>query len=207
MNVDPFPTLHRWPTSFPVLVRALQCFFLAAFLVAAIPAGQAVELRLGNVYPLTLTDVDQHQLSTSDGHVTIITVVTRKDEQKAQLVGDRFPRPYLGDPKYRLITVVNFQQRIFPPFRRIATAIIRRRLEVEAKELQKIYSARHLNRNPRSDIFVVADFDGTSVSQLDIMPASTEFAVFVFDGRGELVRRWNDVPSADALASAISEAR
>src|SRR5204863_3242930 len=99
LNVDPFTTLHRWPTSLDTLVRALQYFFPAAFLVAAMPAGQAVELRLGTVYPLTFTDVDQHQLSTSDGHVTIITVVTKKDEQKAQMVGDRVPRQYLGDPK------------------------------------------------------------------------------------------------------------
>src|SRR5437879_5146395 len=128
MNLDPFPTLHCGPTSLRGWVRVFQYFFLAACLVAATPAGQAVELRLGNVYPLTLTDVDQHQLSTSDGHVTIITVVTRKDEQKAQMVGDRFPKPYLGDPKYRLITVVNFQKKIFPPFRGIDTAIIRHRM-------------------------------------------------------------------------------
>ena len=80
-------------------------------------------------------------------------------------------------------------------------------MDVQAKELQKIYATSHLDRDPRSDLFVVADFDGKSVSQLDIMPASTEFAVFVFDGRGQLVRRWNDVPSAEALASAIDEAR
>ena len=203
MNADPLTTLHRYSTSF----RPLQYFFLTALLAAATPAAQAIELQLGNAYPLTFTDVDQHQLSTSDGHVTIITVVTRKDEQKAQMAGDRFSRLHLGDPKYRLITVVNFQQKIIPPFRGIAAAIIRHRLDVEAKELQKIYSAKHLNRNPRYDIFVVADFDGKTVSQLGIVPTSTEFAVFAFDGRGRLVRRWNDLPGADALAAAIDEAR
>jgi len=103
--------------------------------------------------------------------------------------------------------VVNFQQSIFLPFRGIVAAIIRHRLDVEAKEMETIYSAKHLNRDPRSDIFVVADFDGKTVSQLDVAPASTEFAVFVFDGRGRLVRRWNDVPSADALTAAIDKAR
>jgi hypothetical protein len=190
-----------------VFVRPLQYFFLAALVVAAIPAVRAVELRLGNAYRLTFTDVDQHQLSISDGHVTIITVVTRKDEQKAQMVGDRFPRVYLGDPRYRLIMVVNFQQKIFPPFRGIVAAIIRHRLDVEAKELQQVYTAKHLNRNPRYDIFVAADFDGKIVSQFGVVPISAEFAVFAFDGRGRLIRRWNDVPSADALTAAINEAR
>jgi hypothetical protein len=206
MKAGPLTTLHRCAKSSRGFARLPQFVFLAALLVA-IPTARAGELRPGNAYPLTLTDVDQHQLSTSDGHVTIITVVTRKDEQKAQIVGDRFSRMYRGDPRFRLITVVNFQQRIFPPFRGIATAIIRQRLDGEAKELQKIYAGLHLNRNARSDIFVVADFDGKTVSQLDIMPASTEFAVFMFDGHGRLIRRWSDVPSAEALTAAINEAR
>jgi hypothetical protein len=78
---------------------------------------------------------------------------------------------------------------------------------VEAKEVQKSYGERHINRNARDDIYVVADFDGKAVSQLGINPTSSEFAVFVFDGRGRLVRRWNDVPSAEMLAQALKEAR
>jgi hypothetical protein len=181
-------------------------YFLLASLLAASPA-EAIELRVGNNYPLTFTDVDRHQLSTADGHVTIITVVTRRDEDKAQAVGDGVPRMYYGDPKFRLITLVNFQQSIFPPFRGMLSAIIRRRLDDEAKELQKTYTERHLTRNPRDDIFVIADYDGKAVSQLGLAPTSSEFAVFIFDGRGRLVRRWSDVPSADALAQGILEAR
>jgi len=205
MNVASLTTPHLGSTSLRVFVRPLQYFFLAAILAGS-PA-RANELRPGNVYPLTLADVDRQQLSTSDGHVTIITVVTRKDEQKAQQVGDRIPHFCLGDPKFRLITVVNFQKGIFPPFQGMIMAIIRTRLDAEAKDLQKTYTAKHLNRNPRSDILVVADFDGKAVSQLGIAPVSSEFAVFVFDGRGRLVRRWNDVPSAEALTQAMNEAR
>ena len=205
MNVAPLTTPHRYATSLGVFARRLQYLFIAAILTGT-PA-QANELRPGNVYPLTFTDVDRHQLSTSDGHVTIITVVTRKDEQEAQQVGDRVPHGYLGDPKVRLITLVNFQQKILSPFRGMTMAIIRNRMDAEAKDLQKIYTAKHLMRNPRFDIFVVADFDGKAVSQLGIAPSSSEFAVFVFDGRGRLVRRWNDVPGVDALNAALNETR
>lgn len=181
-------------------------FLLLVFVAATTPEPTPVELRVGSTYALTLTDIDQRPLSTSDGHVTIITVVTRKDEQKAQAVGDRFPTAYLGNPHYRLITLVNFQQKLFAPFRGIALSIIRHRLDQEAKELQKVYSAKQLNRNPRSDLFVVADFDGKSVSQLGIVPSSTEFAVFAFDSSGRLIKRWNDAPTADALLAVMSEA-
>ncbi len=205
MNGHSLTTPHRCPTSLRVFVRLLQYLFLAAILSG--PAVRASELHPGNVYPLTFTDVDRHQLSTADGHATIITVLTRKDEKKAQQVGDRVPDFCLGNPKFRLITMVNFQGSILSLFQGMINAIIRSRMDAAAKDLQKTYTARHLTRNPRSDIFVVADFDGKAVTQLGMEPSSSEFAVFVFDGRGRLVRRWNDVPSAEALTAAVNEAR
>jgi hypothetical protein len=203
MNRPGVTTPHR--VSLPAFSRVGQCFFLITF--AAVATLPAIQLHEGNNYPLTFPDVDRHQLSTADGHVTIITVLTRKDEDKAQAVGDRVPRIYYGDPKFRLITLVNFQQSIFPPFRGMVSAIIRYRLDAEAKELQKTYSERHLTRNPRDDIFVVADYDGKAVSQLGISPTSSDFAVFIFDRHGRLLRRWNDVPSAEALAQTLLQAR
>jgi hypothetical protein len=185
--------------------RGPQRFFL--LLLVAAGTAQAIQLRQGNTYPLIFTDVDRQQLSTADGHVTIISVVNRRDEAKAETVGERVSQITFGDPKYRLITMVNFQQNILPPFRGMVSAVIRHRLDVEAKEIQKSYAERHINRNARQDIFVVADFDGKAVSQLGINPTSPEFAVFVFDGKGRLVRRWNDVPTAEMLTQALKEAR
>jgi len=204
MNAEPITTPLRRSKSTGLFARALSGFLVAIVLATTLPA---TELHPGNTYSLTFTDVDRHQLSTSDGHVTIITVLTRKDEEKAEQVGERVPHVYLGDPKYRLITLVNFQRGIFPLFQGMINAIIRNRMDAEAKELQAIYTAKHLTRNPRSDIFVVADFDGKPALKLGIPSASSEFAVFVFDGRGRLVRRWNDVPSPEALAAALNEAR
>jgi hypothetical protein len=203
MNGHDFRALRRF--SLPAMLRARQYLFLIAALTAT--TVQAADLRPGNSYPLTFTDVDRHQLSTADGHVTIISVVNRRDEAKAETVGERVSKISFGDPKFRLITLVNFQQNILPPLRGMVSAVIRHRLDVEAKEIQKSYAERHINRKARDDVFVVADFDGKAVSQLGVNPISSEFAVFVFDGRGRLVRRWNDVPSADMLAQALKEAR
>ena len=180
---------------------------LFLFLTLIATSAWANQLRQGNSYPLTFTDVDRHQLSTADGHVTVISVVTRRDESKAETIGERITQVSFGDPKVRLITLVNFQKNIFAPLRGMVSAIIRSRLETEAKELQKEYAEKHINRRARDDIFVVADFDGKAVTQLGIEPTSSEFAVFVFDGKGRLMRRWNDVPSVEMLTQAIKEAR
>lgn len=204
MNAEPITTSLRRP-KFPGLFARALSGFLAALVLAT--TALADELRPGNTYSLTLTDVDRHQLSTSDGHVTIITVLTRKDEEKAKQVGERVPRFCLGDPKYRLITLVNFQRGIFPFFQGMINAIIRNRMDAEAKKLEATYTAKKLTRNPRSDIFVVADFDGKAAAQLGISSSSSEFAVFVFDGQGRLLQRWNDPPSPEALAQALNEAR
>jgi len=178
-------------------------FFFLLFATAA----SAAQLRPGNTYALTFAYVDRHQLSTADGHITVISVVNSRDETKAQTVGDRFTQFTFGDPKFRLINLVNFQQNILSPLRGMVSAVIRHRLDTEAKEIQKKYAERHINRNARDDVYVVADFDGKAVSQLGIAPTSSEFAVFVFDGKGRLVRRWNDVPSQENLEQALKEAR
>jgi hypothetical protein len=203
MNHSALGAPHR--LSLRAIFRQPQYFFL--FLIFAAATSSAIQLHPGNTYPLTFTDVDRHQLSTADGHVTLISVVNRRDEAKAQAVGDRVSQITAGDPKIRLITLVNFQQNIILPLRGMVSAVIRHRLDDEAKQVQKLYSDRHINRNARDDIFVVADFDGKAVSQLGIAPVSPEFAVFVFDGKGRLVRRWNDVPTPEMLTQAIKEAR
>ena len=191
--------------SLRAILRSPQCFFIA--LLFAVTNAHAIQLHPGNTYSLVFTDVDRHQLSTADGHVTIISVVTNRDEAKAQTVGDRMTQITLGDPKIRLINLVNFQQNILPPLRGMVSAIIRHRLDTEAKDIQKTYAQRHINRNARDDIYVVADFDGKSVTQLGIAPTSSEFGVFIFDGHGRLVRHWSDVPSLEMLTQAIKEAR
>lgn len=203
MNRFDLSAPHR--LSLRAIFRAPQYFFLLLIFVA-ITAG-AVQLHPGNTYPLTFTDIDRHQLSTADGHVTIISVVTRRDEAKADTVGERMSKITFGDPKVRLINLVNFQQSVFSPLRGMVSAMIRNRLDQEAKEVQKKYAELHINRNARDDIFVVADFDGKAVSQLGIAPTSSEFSVFIFDGKGRLVRRWSDVPPPEQLAQAIKEAR
>lgn len=186
-----------------------SCHFSRLFLLLLLGATTAwgVQLRQGNTYALVFTDVDHHQLSTADGHVTIISVVVRRDESKAQAVGDRVTKITLGNPKFRLINLVNFQQNILPPFYGMISAMIRHRLDSEATDIQKTYAERHINRNARDDLYVIADFDGKAVAQLGIAPNSSEFAVFVFDGKGRLVRRWSDVPPEDSLAQALKEAQ
>ena len=191
--------------SLRAMFRRPQYLFLVLLLATA--TSEAIQLRPGTTYPLTFTDVDRHEISTADGHVTIIAVVNTRDEAKAQAIGDRVTQITLGDPRSRLVTLVNFQQNILPPLRGMVSAVIRHRLDVEAKDIQKMYAERHINRNARDDVFVIADFDGKAVTQLGINPLSPEFAVFVFDGKGRLVRRWNDVPSLDMLTQAIKEAR
>ena len=180
-------------------------FFAMALLVSA--HAETTPLTIGETYRLVFTDVDRNQLSTADGHVTIFIVTTRQQEDKARALGDSVPDEYIGDPKYRCVTVVNFQGRIHPAFHAVTNAIIRHRLNQEAKRIQPRYSKAHLTRDPRRDLFVVADFDGTVLNQLGLAPSSTEFAAFIFDGGGRLLRRWNEVPVQSVLAEGLAAAK
>ena len=185
------------------MVRWLQCFFMVLLLAAA-PAVQGAALQPGDTYRLNFRDVDGNDLSTAEGRVTIIAVVTRRSEEKARAISQRVPDHCIGDPRYRYITLVNFQRSLVGPLQGITRAVIRGRLDNEARRLQPEYAAKKITRDARRDLYVVADFDGSAVTRLGMAPDSNDVAVFVFDGRGKLVQQWIDVPPEDALAKAIA---
>lgn len=185
--------------------RGLQFFFAILFPFVALKGATALEQ--GRVYPLNFTDVEGRQFSLHDGHATLLTVTTRENEAKAHMVGNVVPEKYVGHPHNRCVTLINFQNQIRPFLRRVIRAIVRHRFRTEADQVQPRYQAKHITHSPRVDLFAVADFDGTGVRQLGIDPASNEFAVFVFNGRGQLVRQWRDVPSIAELESALTAAQ
>lgn len=136
------------------------------FLASSIPCLAAfADLEIGKSYALKFVDVDGNTLSTGDGRVTVLVVTTKADLAKAQRVGDRVPDHCLGDPDYRMITLVKFGKRS-APMRVIITAMTRRRLDSEAKRVQPRYAAGKIEKDPRADIFAVADFDGTAAAEL-----------------------------------------
>jgi len=186
-------------------LRCLQIFSVGLLSLIAVTARSAA-LEPGRNYSFSLRDVDGNDLAVADGHVTIITVVTRQNETQARAVADLVPDRYVGDPRYRYVTLVNFQRKLGGPLPSLTRAIIRKRLDAEAKALKPQYEAKHLTRDPRRDVYVVADFDGTAVAHLGLAPESGTVAVFVFDGRGKLINRWEGVPPGNSLPDAIASA-
>ena len=186
-------------------MRALQIFLLlaTALLLAATPVRGA--LTIGNTYPISFLDLDGNKLSTADGHVNIVVLTTAADREQARTVGDRVPDFCLGNPSYRMITVIHFTGRHLAIGRRMATAFIRLRVSEAAKRLQARYDALKISRNAKSDIFVATDFDGTIASQLGQPAGATDFCVFVFGHTGKLLVQWHNVPSADELAAAVKK--
>ena len=192
-----------WPTCLVVRRRALHFFFFMGIVSFSCAPQLRATLFDGQIYALNFVDVDQHTLSTADGHVTVVVLATPGDRARAHAVGDRVPDYCLGNPTYRMITVLNFNQKRTRAGRVIATMLVRRRLDAEAKLLQGRYDAKKLAGDARHDIFAVADFDGKTTSQLGEQIGSSDFRVFVFGRDGKLLRQWNDVPSAAELATVV----
>lgn len=157
----------------------------------------------GQIYSVSFTDVDGHTFSTSDGHVTVVVLTTTADSEKARTVGDRVPDYCLGNPDYRMVTVLNFKSKHTSIGHMLATMLVRHRLNQEAKRLQARYNAQNIARDARHDVFAVTDFDGTVSSQLGAQMDSASFRVLVFGRKGELLQQWNDVPSAADLAAVV----
>jgi hypothetical protein len=186
-----------------VTLRALQFSFFIAILFFLTAARLHGALSIGATYSLSFVDIDGGKLSTADAHVTIIVLVTPADREKARTVGDRVPEHCLGNPDCRMITIIRFTKRHTVIGRRIATALVRHRVNEEARRLQARYDGKGIARDARKDIFIVTDFDGSVSSQLSEAEGATDFWVFVFGRNGELLARWHGVPSAEQLAAAV----
>jgi hypothetical protein len=169
------------------------------FSATPIPA----DLTVGQIYQIRSVDVDGNALSTADGHLTTVVLCSKANIDKARLVGDRSPDFCLGNPAYRMITVISFETKHSSPMRAVLKSVIRHRLDSEGRRLQTRYDQLKIARDPRHDVFAVADFDGTITKQLGAEPAADLFRVFVFGRNGDLIKEWNEVPSAEELAAAL----
>ncbi len=183
--------------------RALQFFLFAKAVSFLFVAPLHAALSVGQTYALKFVDVDGHILSTADGHVSVVVLTTRAGSEKARAVGDRVPDYCLGNPSYRMITVLNFTRKHTLLGGKIATMLVQHRLDEEARRLQPRYDAKKITHNARDDVFAVTDFDGTVSSQLGGQPEATDFRVFVFGKDGELLKQWDDVPAPDDLAAVL----
>ena len=183
--------------------RAIQLFFI--LLILGFPTFLFGDLNVGQTYTLKFTGLNGESLSTADGHVTIVVVVTRPSWTKAQLVGDRVPDACVGDSVHRLVTIVKFGNHS-SPVRSVLTAGAKHRLNLEAKRIQPRYDAKKLTRSPRADIFAVADFDGVIAGQLGVQ-SEADFRALIFGRNGELLAQWKDLPTADEIAAALKPSR
>ena len=113
------------PTCLFMRRSALQFFFLLSVVSFSCAPPSGAALVEGQIYALNFVDVDGHALSTADGHVTVVVLATLADTEKAHTVGDRVPDYCLGDPTYRMITLLNLNQKRTRIGRAIATMLRR----------------------------------------------------------------------------------
>ena len=181
--------------------RAFQFFCVGAALGVCTANAEIVT---GENYTLRFVDFDGRTISTADDVISLVVLTSRADTAKAQLVAARVPDFCLGNPDYRMVTVVNVVRA------RIASGLvrlfIRRRLNAEAAQLQRRYDAARIRKDARRDIFIVPDFDGKATASLGVESAAPAFRVFVFGRDGKLLREWRDVPDATELAAALRSA-
>ena len=176
--------------------------FVAFLLVVTAYSTIAASPSIGKVYSLKLLDVDGRNLSTGEGVVTVLVIATRANLDKAREVGDRIPERCLGNPGYRMITVIGFGKTRTRMMQYLLSAAVRHGLDSEAARLKTRYLAKGINRNPRSDLYAVADFNDHLAAELDLSP-STQFQVLVLSRDGTLIREWTNAPSAEELAAAL----
>jgi hypothetical protein len=185
-----------------VKLRAVQIVSIVAILFVPTMSILA-QPTVGQTYHLNLTDVDGNSFSTTEARTTILVLSMTSNSDKARLVGERTPDLCLGNPNFRMITVVEFQKQHSAPMRAFLKSIIRHRLDAEGERLQKRYEQLKISHTARKDVFAVADFDNAIATQLGLKPDATFFRTLIFGKGGELVKQWSDVPTAEELSAVL----
>ena len=183
----------------------MKRFILVASAIGITSAPLLAEPPIGRADRINFIDVDGNSFSTADGHITTLVLTTQAGVDKARVLGDRIPEFCLGNPTYRMITVVVFEKKHSKPTRMLMSSLMRRRLDSEGHRLQSRYDKLKISRNARLDVSAVADFDGAVATQLGFQPAAGLFHVFVFGRNGELIKQWDDVPGADELTASLKQ--
>lgn len=177
---------------------ATALFFSFSALVCA-------DLTVGQSYPVNLTDVDGKKVSIADGHITTLILTSKSNVDKAHTVGDRIPDFCLGNPEYRMITVVAFQANHAQSVRAFLTSAARRRANSEGKQLQMRYDRLKIDQDARQAVVVVTDFDDAITTQFRTKWSSDLFRVFIFGKKGDLIKEWTDLPTTDELSAAMKQ--
>ncbi len=180
----------------------VQIFFalLLGFELRAAPV-------IGQIYAMDIVDLAENKISTADGRITTLVLASSDESARAQKVGDNTPDFCLGNPKYRMITALEFVSHHSTPVRAIIRKLARRRVETAARALQARYDANQIKRNARDDVIVATDFDNVVAARFGVPLGAHTFEVLVLDGKGELRAHWNDVPSREVLESALRAAQ
>jgi hypothetical protein len=179
----------------------LQCF--AAILFAA-PA--AIGSSRAEVYRASLTDVDGNTVSLADGHITVVTIVTRANQHDGRFLGERIPHRYYGNENLRLLVVVNLQRKFFAVLHGFVDGFVRHRLDLEAKRLRPIYEANKVTHDPRHDLHVVTDFESRQSVAFGVPAESSNTVVIVLGRGGEELARWSKLPESEVLADVLARA-
>jgi hypothetical protein len=179
--------------------RPLQLSLLAVLWLSCQVIGRAADSK---VYNLKLADVDGNEFSTTDGRVTLLVFVTSENSEDGQTVGDRVPDFCLGNPKYRMITIVKAKNHS-KPVRHVFEVVARRRLDTAARHVQERYDRNKIQRAARRDVFAVIDFGATIAANFSDQSSGSEARVVVLGPNGELRQEWNELPSAEQLAAAL----
>lgn len=158
------------------------------------------------IFLIALMDLSGHELSFNDGPVTELVLATTNEVDRAQKVGDLTPDYCLGNPKYRMVTLLEFPSQHSAPVRAFIDKVAGRRIDGIARELQTRYDALGIKKEARRDVFVGTDFDGSIAKQFGISLGEHVFQFFVINSEGKVVQHWSEVPTRETLDAALRAA-
>lgn len=156
--------------------------------------------------PFKVVDADNHKILLNRPGMVSLVIGTSEDSQDAAREAGKAVYPFQGLPDFQLIVVVDLHDSVASWVPSVVINQMRSSLDKEAIELKPYFVKNGNKNNPRSFSHVVADFTGTTSTQLGWPETADYLHAVLFGPDGHEAKRWNKVESMDDMATAVKAA-
>lgn len=153
---------------------------------------------------ITTQDVDGQPLIFDQTNQITVVVQSRESLQKRTRQAGITLYPLHAHTNWKLVIVVDLRDSLARMAKGYTGRRMQRDLDSEAETIHQIVTNRSL-ADLRQGLRGVADFDGKTSDALGFTHSESNLGAVIFNSKGEVHRRWNDLTNTSELQASLVE--
>lgn len=175
--------------------------FCAIMVTALFPCGALASPTASS--GVLVRDIDGRNRDLRKSGKVSVVMYTNADLEEQSRTLSSYMDSFRPRSDFAFIQVLDMRGEVPPIVRNTVVKEVKRHLDKEAARLAPIYRKSGANRDPRKDLSTVVDFSGNVLGSLNWGNHYDDVRLLVYNKKGELVKRWDQMPDAESLRQFI----